>query len=264
VVTSLEDSGPGTFREACEAGGPRIVVFNVAGIIRLKDRVRIRAPYITIAGQTAPGDGVCIAGANVALDTHDVVIRHMRFRRGETNVGDRDDSIGGNPIGNIMIDHVSASWGLDENMSMYRHMYDHDGNRQTPDLKLPTVNITIQNSIFSEGLNTYNHAFGSTIGGHNSTFQRNLWACNSGRNPSVGWTAISRSSTTCCSTGGTGRWTAGITGADTTSLTIILSQGRRRRGVMSAIESSSRVGAQQDGGGSFRQGVCGWECRGGE
>ncbi|WP_428941054.1 pectate lyase family protein [Fontivita pretiosa] len=186
VVTSLEDSGPGTFREACEAAGPRIVVFNVAGIIRLKDRVRIRAPYITIAGNTAPGDGVCIAGANVAVDTHDVVIRHMRFRRGETNVGDRDDSIGGNPIGNIMIDHVSASWGLDENMSMYRHMYDHDNNSETPALKLPTVNITIQNSIFSECLNTYNHAFGSTIGGYNSTFHHNLWANNTGRNPSVG------------------------------------------------------------------------------
>src|SRR5438094_140542 len=86
VVTSLDDSGPGTLREACETGGPRIVVFNVAGIIRLKDRIRVRAPYITIAGQTAPGDGVCIAGATFAIDTHDVVLRHLRFRRGETNV----------------------------------------------------------------------------------------------------------------------------------------------------------------------------------
>jgi hypothetical protein len=184
VVTSLDDSGPGTFREACEAGGPRIVVFNVAGIIRLKDRIRIRAPYITIDGSTAPGDGVCIAGNTVELDTHDVVIRHMRFRRGETDVGDRNDSIGGNPVGNIMIDHVSASWGLDENMSMYRHMYKpSDGGK---DLKLPTVNITIQDSIFSEGLNTYHHAFGSTIGGTNCTFMRNLWANNTGRNPSMG------------------------------------------------------------------------------
>ena len=184
VVTSLENSGPGTFREACEAGGPRIVVFNVAGIIRLKDRIRIRAPYITIDGSSAPGDGVCIAGNTVELDTHDVVVRHMRFRRGETDVRDRNDSIGGNPIGNIMIDHVSASWGLDENMSMYRHMYrPPDGAK---DLKLPTVNITIQNSIFSEGLNTYHHAFGSTIGGTNCTFMRNLWANNTGRNPSMG------------------------------------------------------------------------------
>jgi hypothetical protein len=184
VVTNMNDSGPGSFREACEAGGPRVVVFNVAGIIRLKDRIRIRAPYITIAGSTAPGDGVCIAGNTVELETHDVIIRHMRFRRGDTWVGDRNDSIGGNPTGNIMIDHVSASWGLDECMSMYRHMYQPpDGSKE---LKLPTVNITIQNSIFSEALNTYNHAFGSTIGGLNSTFHHNIWACNAGRNPSVG------------------------------------------------------------------------------
>lgn len=184
VVTTLADDGPGSFREACEAAGPRIVVFNVAGIIRLQDRIRIRAPYITIAGNTAPGDGVCIAGNTVELETHDIVIRHMRFRRGATDATDRNDSFGGNPVGNVMIDHVSASWGLDENMSMYRHMYRPPGGGA--DLKLPTVNITIQNSIFSEALNTYHHAFGSTIGGLNSTFHRNLWACNTGRNPSVG------------------------------------------------------------------------------
>jgi hypothetical protein len=184
VVTSLNDRGPGSFRESLEAGGPRIVVFNVAGIIRLKEPIRVRAPYITISGSTAPGDGVCIAGDTVEIDTHDVVIRHMRFRRGTTWVGDRNDSVGGNPIGNIMIDHVSASWGLDENMSMYRHMYQPpDGGKE---LKLPTVNITIQNSIFSEALDTYNHAFGSTIGGYNTTFHHNLWACNTGRNASVG------------------------------------------------------------------------------
>ena len=109
TVTSLADSGPGTFREACETGGARIVVFNVAGIIQLKTPVIIRAPYITIAGQTAPGDGVCIAGETVWANTHDVVVRHMRFRRGSTDVGRRDDGFGGNPIGNIMIDHCSCS-----------------------------------------------------------------------------------------------------------------------------------------------------------
>jgi len=112
VITNLNDSGPGSFREACEAGGPRTILFNVAGILRLKERIRIRAPYITISGATAPGDGVCIAGNTVELETHDVVIRHMRFRRGETWVGERNDSLGGNPVGNIMIDRVSASWGL--------------------------------------------------------------------------------------------------------------------------------------------------------
>lgn len=184
VVTNLDDRGPGSFREALEAGGPRIVIFNVAGIIRLSESIRIRAPYITVAGSTAPGDGVCIAGETVEIDTHDVIIRHMRFRRGSTWVGSRNDAFGGNPVGNIMIDHVSASWGLDENMSMYRHMYQPpDGSKEQ---KLPTVNITIQNSIFSEALNTYHHAFGSTIGGYNATFHHNLWACNTGRNPSVG------------------------------------------------------------------------------
>ncbi len=188
VVTNLNDDGPGSLRWACEQGGARIVVFNVAGIIRLKTPLMIRAPYITIQGQTAPGDGVCVAGESVWLNTHDVVIRYMRFRRGETWVGRRDDAIGGNPIGNIMIDHVSASWGLDENMSMYRHMYN-DSTGKTED-KFPTVNITIQNSIFAEALDTWNHSFGSTLGGENCTFMRNLWANNAGRNPSVGWNGV--------------------------------------------------------------------------
>ncbi len=187
VVTSLADSGPGTLREACAAGGPRIVVFNVAGIIKLERPLNINAPFITIAGQTAPGDGVCIAGETFCINTHDVVIRYMRFRRGATWVGRRDDAIGGNPVGNIIIDHVSASWGLDENMTLYRHMFcDDPGNKKAPRKKLSLVNITIQNSIFSEGLDTYNHAFGSTIGGQNCLFARNLWANNTGRNPSVG------------------------------------------------------------------------------
>jgi hypothetical protein len=188
VVKNLNDNGPGSLRDACEQGGARIVVFNVSGIIRLKTPLIIRAPYITIAGQTAPGDGVCVAGESVWLNTHDVIVRFMRFRRGETYVGRRDDAIGGNPVGNIMIDHVSASWGLDENMSMYRHMYN-DSTGKTEE-KLATVNITIQNSIFAEALDTWNHAFGSTLGGENCTFMRNLWADNGARNPSIGWNGI--------------------------------------------------------------------------
>jgi hypothetical protein len=189
TVTSLEDDGPGTLREACETGGARTVVFNLSGIIRLKSPLIVRAPYLTIAGQSAPGDGICVAGESFWINTHDVIIRHMRFRRGETWVGSRDDAIGGNPVGNIMIDHVSASWGLDENMSMYRHMYNDSTGKAVED-KLPTVNITIQNSIFSEALDTWNHSFGSTLGGENCTFLRNLWANNAGRNPSIGWNGI--------------------------------------------------------------------------
>lgn len=184
VVTSLEDSGNGTFREAVEAVGARTIVFNVAGIIRLKKPLNMRAPYVTIAGQTAPGDGVCVAGETFSVDTHDVIIRHMRFRRGQTDVTRRDDAIGGSLIGNFIMDHCSTSWGLDENMSMYRHMY--KPNKKSKRKKLPSCNVTIQNSISSEALDVYNHSFGSTIGGHNSTFMRNLWADNTGRNCSNG------------------------------------------------------------------------------
>lgn len=188
VVTSLSDRGPGTLREACEAGGARIVVFNVAGNIRLKTPIIVNAPYITIAGQTAPGDGVVVSGESFWVNTHDVVIRHMRFRRGDTNVTRRDDAFGGNPVGNIMIDHCSTSWGLDENISFYRHMFDPgDGSKEK---KLPTVNVTIQNTISSQALDTYNHAFGSTLGGENASFMRNLWANNAGRNPSIGWNGV--------------------------------------------------------------------------
>lgn len=185
VVTNLNDSGPGSLRWACEQGGARIVVFNVAGIIRIKSPIIVRAPYITIEGQSAPGDGVCVAGESFWVNTHDVVIRYMRFRRGETNVGRRDDALGGNPVGNIIVDHVSASWGLDENFSMYRHMYDPmDGDKEE---KLGTVNITVQNCIYSESLDYWNHAFGGTTGGENSLLIRNLFADNTGRNPSIGW-----------------------------------------------------------------------------
>lgn len=188
TVTTLADDGPGSFRWACEQGGARIVVFNVSGIIRLKSPIYVRAPYITIAGQTAPGDGVIIAGESFQVDTHDVIVRHMRFRRGETQVTYREDSFGGNPVGNIMIDHCSCEWGLDENISFYRHMFDlNDGKAKR---KTPTVNVTIQNTISAKALDTWNHAFGSTIGGENTTFMRNLWADNTGRNPSVGWAGV--------------------------------------------------------------------------
>ena len=185
VVTSLADSGPGTLRWACEQGGARIIVFNVAGIIHITTPIIVRAPYVSIEGQTAPGDGICVAGESFWVNTHDVVIRYMRFRRGETWVGRRDDALGGNPVGNIIVDHCSTSWGLDENFSMYRHMYNpEDGSK---DEKLGTVNITISNCISAESLDTWNHAFGSTMGGENCMLIRNLWADNTGRNPSVGW-----------------------------------------------------------------------------
>ncbi len=188
TVTNLNDDGPGSLRWACEQGGARIVVFNVSGTIRIKTPIIIRAPYITIAGQTAPGDGVQVTGETIWVNTHDVVVRHMRFRRGETDVARRDDTFGGNPVGNIMLDHLSCSYGLDENISFYRHMF--QPGPTYPTEKLPTVNVTIQNSISAKGLDTFNHSFGSTLGGENCAFVRNLWASNTGRNPSIGWNGI--------------------------------------------------------------------------
>lgn len=186
IVTNLADSGPGTLREACEAAGPRIVVFNVAGIIHLQKPIYIEAPYITIDGHTAPGDGVCIADNGFVDNVHDVVIRYLRLRRGNPDVFNRHGTHYGNPVGNIIIDHVSASWGQDQNIDTYRHMY--PSTNGGPDLKLPSVNVTIQWTISSEALNTYNHAFGGDWGGRNTGFHHNLFACNTGRNPSVAMT----------------------------------------------------------------------------
>jgi hypothetical protein len=185
-VTTLDNDGPGSLRAACAAEGPRTVVFRVAGIITLTSPLKINHPFITIAGQSAPGDGVCVRGATTEINTHDVIIRHMRFRRGDMKV--RDDALGGNPIRNIMVDHVSASWGLDENLSLYRHMQKNPAGG--PDLKLPVENLTIQWTISSEALDKNNHAFGGTWGGANSSFHHNLFACNTGRNPSIGMTGL--------------------------------------------------------------------------
>ena len=186
VVTNLADSGPGTLREACESAGPRIVIFNVAGIIHLDKPIYIEAPYITIDGHTAPGDGICIANNGIVDNAHDVVIRYLRLRRGNLDIFNRHGVHYGNPVGNIIIDHVSASWGQDQNLDTYRHMYQPPAGG--PALKLPSVNVTIQWSITSEALNTYNHAFGGDWGGRNTAFHHNLLACNTGRNPSIAMT----------------------------------------------------------------------------
>lgn len=183
VVTNLNDNGPGSLREGCEAAGPRIIVFNVAGIIHLQMPIFVEAPYLTIAGQTAPGDGICIAGESILDNTHDVVIRYVRFRRGNADIFDRQSGLAGNPVGNIIIDHCSASWGNDQTLDTYRHMYQPPGGG--PALKLPCVNDTIQWCIITEGLNLYNHAFGGDWGGRNTSFHHNLFASNTGRNPSI-------------------------------------------------------------------------------
>ena len=128
-VTNLNPSGPGSLAEACAADGPRIVVFEVSGVIR--GNIRITKPYITIAGQTAPGAGVTIEGFISSYDygVHDIIIRHLRVRpRREIGAGGDCIQLGGLGPGksgtyNIMLDHLSLSWGNDEMIDLY-HSHD--------------------------------------------------------------------------------------------------------------------------------------------
>jgi pectate lyase len=183
AVTNLNDNGEGSLRAALESTGPRIVVFRVAGTIKVDGDLNINNPDITIAGQSAPGDGICIAGT-LNINTHNVIIRHLRVRRGVPTGGQGDDNIGGNPHHHIIIDHCSTSWGMDENISLYRHMRPSlDGTTQIKD---PAEFITIQWTISSEALDARGHAFGGTWGGNPSTFHHNLFASNTARNPSIG------------------------------------------------------------------------------
>jgi len=188
AVTNLADSGPGSLRAAIETEGPRIVIFRVAGIIKLKSNLEIEHPGITIAGQSAPGDGICIAYASLDVNTYNVVLRHLRVRRGITSGGQGSDNIGGYPLHHVIVDHCSTSWGRDENLSLYRTMLYYDDPKNPGGkirVKTATRNLTIQYCISSEGMKP-GHEFGGTWGGTDATFHHNLFACNTGRNPSIG------------------------------------------------------------------------------
>jgi len=118
AVTTLDDSGPGSLREAVTTKGPRIVVFHVGGTIRLKSHLVINEPFITIAGQTAPGDGILLRDAGLYVQTHDVVIRFIRSRVGPSLVEkfSTQDAlqISGDEPYNVVVDHCSFSWSIDE------------------------------------------------------------------------------------------------------------------------------------------------------
>lgn len=123
-VTNLNDSGEGSLRAAIDASGPRIVIFRVGGIIDLSSTLFIENPYITIAGHTAPGGGILIngkevAGATMAINSHDVIVRYLRVRNGAGGGTDEDDAIGIYGGYNIIVDHCSVSWSTDENLSTW-------------------------------------------------------------------------------------------------------------------------------------------------
>jgi pectate lyase len=176
LVTNLNDSGPGSLRAACKAEGPRIVVFRVSGIIELQSKLSIKNPYITIAGQSAPGDGICLKNYPCYIATHDVIVRHLRFRPGDVARKEMDSLtiVDGQ---NIIIDHCSASWGTDETLSVTRD----------------SKNVTVQWCMISESLNESvhhkgAHGYGSLISGYDGgvTFHHNVYAHHNSRNPRPG------------------------------------------------------------------------------
>jgi len=177
AVTSLADAGPGTLREAVEATGPRTVVFRVGGAINLKSRLVVRNPYVTVAGQTAPGDGICIKNYTFGCsDTHDVIIRHVRIRIGDES-GLTQDGSGARGSDHVVFDHCSISWSIDEGFSS------REGG-----------NLTVQRCIISEALNIANHqkykpgsghSFAGSISGNIGSFHHNLLVNCAGRNWSL-------------------------------------------------------------------------------
>ena len=168
-VTNLNDSGPGSFREACEAEGPRTVVFRVSGTIALESEMEIENPYITIAGQTAPGDGICIKNYQFEFETDHMIVRYLRVRPGD-EAGKEQDAFGGEGD-HIIVDHCSVSWGVDETLSINK------ASNLTVQWCMVTESLT--KSIHKKG----SHGYGGLWGGPGGSYHHNILAHHSSRNP---------------------------------------------------------------------------------
>ena len=188
-VTTLNATGEGSFTEALNAEGPRTIVFEVAGVIDLgKQQIDITEPYLTIAGQTAPSPGITLIRGGLTVRTHDVVIQHIRFRMGDAGAekGEKYEpeiSTYGAEAYNIVVDHCSVSWGVDENLSTSGPRL--DGPEAT------SHNLTFSNNIIAEPLcysvhsKDGNHGMGTLVHDNctNVTIIGNYYAHNYERNP---------------------------------------------------------------------------------